>query len=229
MDDEFRNIMVGDFYDKYEVDRSGNVRSLQSPDRIVLKHSVDRQGYHFVDLRNKTKRKHAMVHRLVAEAFIENPDPDNKTQVNHINGDKSDNHVDNLEWVSPKENVAHSYATGLAKIGTSRHNASLTTEEVLNIRNCIINGTETCVSLGVKYGVDASVISEVARGVSYKDVPGPVAEKKIHTPLFSDEQILQIMRECERDTQRHVAVKYGVSQQYVSKIILKYKKEHHHD
>lgn len=215
MDDEFRNIMIGDFYDKYEVDRNGNVRSLQSSEHICLKHSIDRQGYHFVDLRNKSKRKHAMVHRLVAEAFVNNPDPEHKTQVNHIDGNKANNNVDNLEWVSPKENVAHSYTTGLAKIGTSRHNASLTTEAVIDIRNSIINGTETCVSLGVKYNMDPSVISEVSRGISYKDVPGPVAKKKEYKPFFSNDQIAQIINECEQNTQRFVAAKYGVSQQYI--------------
>ena len=226
MNDEFRNIFLADFYENYEIDRDGNIRSLKSNDQKFLKHSIDKQGYHYVDLRNKSKRRHAMVHRLVADAFIDNPDPLHKTQVNHKDGDKDNNSVENLEWVTPRENVLHAYEHNLAKVGTDRHNAALDAQSVIDIRNGIISGTETCVSLASKYNVDASVISEVARGKSYKNVPGPVAETKVHIPMFTDEQIARLIEECACASQRVVAKKYGVSQQNISKYICKYKKEH---
>lgn len=74
--------------------------------RIVVQH-YDKDGYLKVTLSKNGKRFQTMAHRLVASAFLDNPE--NKEQVNHINGIKDDNRVENLEWATPKENIAHSY------------------------------------------------------------------------------------------------------------------------
>ena len=80
-----------------------------------LKPTPTNGGYRRVTLYKneggKTTRKSFMVHRLVAMAFI--PNPQNKPQVNHINGNKSDNRVENLEWCTATENMIHSVKTGL--------------------------------------------------------------------------------------------------------------------
>lgn len=70
-----------------------------------------RDGYYVVSFLDGCKRKQAYVHRLIAETFV--PNPENKPQVNHKNGDKHDNRADNLEWVTAKENVIHAYRHGL--------------------------------------------------------------------------------------------------------------------
>ena len=70
-------------------------------------------GYKIVWMNIKGKQKHYYLHRLIAEAFI--PNPDNKPQVNHIDGNKTNNNVENLEWVTSKENVHHAIRTGLMK------------------------------------------------------------------------------------------------------------------
>lgn len=87
----------------YSVSDVGFVRNDRTG-RILRPHK-DRYGY--LQLNLCPGRKKVKVHRLVAKAFV--PNPENKPQVNHINGDKADSSVDNLEWCNNQENVLHSY------------------------------------------------------------------------------------------------------------------------
>lgn len=106
---------------KYQVSNCGRVKSLQRWDSLhnrvhkrekLLKQNYDRKGYAKVKLYDSTHKQTLPVHRLVATAFILNPD--NKPQVNHINGIKADNTVENLEWCSNIENQHHARINGLA-------------------------------------------------------------------------------------------------------------------
>ncbi len=76
-----------------------------------MKYSLNRDGYPHVSICHNGKRKSEKIHRIVAELFI--PNPDKKPCVNHINGDKTDNRVENLEWVTYSENNLHAYKAGL--------------------------------------------------------------------------------------------------------------------
>lgn len=90
----------------YQVSNLGRVRSLKyrkTNKTKILKISFFRTGYARVNLQKDKQSVSKLVHRLVAEAFI--PNPDNKPEVNHINGDKSDNNIKNLEWMTSSENV----------------------------------------------------------------------------------------------------------------------------
>jgi len=97
------------YEDLYEISNLGNVKSLQKgfKKEKLLKNRHNDSGYVRVDLRSNSKSKTIYTHRLVAIHFI--PNNDNKLQVNHINGNKSDNRVENLEWVSNTENQCHRY------------------------------------------------------------------------------------------------------------------------
>ena len=88
---------------KYAVDDSGYV--INAKTGRVLKQSSTKKGYQKVDLYLGGERKTVRIHRLVAEAFILNPD--NKPQVNHIDNNKLNNAVSNLEWVTDSENKEH--------------------------------------------------------------------------------------------------------------------------
>lgn len=97
-------------YGALEVSDLGRVKSNLRDGRI-LKTSLDRKGYHRLRMTIKRQKYCFKVHRLVAMAFI--PNPDNKPQVNHIDGNKDNNAASNLEWVSNAENAHHAISNGL--------------------------------------------------------------------------------------------------------------------
>ena len=80
---------------------------------MIMKKLNYTNGYEFIAMRRDGESHQRSVHRLVAAAFI--PNPNNKPQVNHINGVKDDNRIENLEWCTMGENNAHAYRTGLKK------------------------------------------------------------------------------------------------------------------
>ena len=99
----------------YQVSNLGRVKSIghknNHKDEIILKQSSNYIGYKVVTLCKDKVQKEVRVHRLVAIAFIENPQ--NKPYVNHIDGIKDNNHVSNLEWTTQKENMHHASKSGL--------------------------------------------------------------------------------------------------------------------
>lgn len=104
---------------EYQVSDTGLVKTTKTG--RILRPAVSRQGYERVCLFKMDRERRYRVHRLVAEAFI--PNPDNMPQVNHIDGNKRNNHVSNLEWVTNHENVIHAKEHGL-RAGHERFCAS---------------------------------------------------------------------------------------------------------
>ena len=94
-----------------QVSAEGKVRSLLSGTPRILKTSIDNKGYHRIRVTIEREKKTFKLHREVAKAFI--PNPDNKPQVNHKDGNKNNNSATNLEWVTNKENCNHAIKNGL--------------------------------------------------------------------------------------------------------------------
>jgi hypothetical protein len=119
---------IPNYEEQYQVSNLGRVKSKE---RIVLrnnKHKIhlkekilyqgERSGYKVVFFIKNGIKKSFQIHRLVADAFI--PNPENKPQVNHIDGNKVNNKITNLEWVTAKENINHAYKIGLSKIHNNK-------------------------------------------------------------------------------------------------------------
>ena len=96
----------------YEISNLGKVRNTETGK--LLSGSIQNNGYKIFHLR-KENNEHQLCHRLVAMTFI--PNSENKEQVNHINGNKLDNRVKNLEWTTAQENMTHSFKMGLQPKG----------------------------------------------------------------------------------------------------------------
>ena len=94
----------------YQVSDLGNIRSIRF-NKIRNMKSWDSHGYRAVELCMNNNRYTVGIHRLVALTFI--PNPENKPEVNHKDRNKSNNNVENLEWVTQSENVAHAYRHGV--------------------------------------------------------------------------------------------------------------------
>ncbi len=151
----------------YEIDRQGNVYSCvttTSRRKGLIKTYID-SGYVKVGLTDTNHvRKNRYIHRLVAQTFI--PNPNNLPEVNHIDGNKLNNHVENLEWCTSKENQKHAYREHL-----QIPKYKLSAVQVDEIRKLYVPKSKEfgTVALAKKFNVCQSTIYKIVKGMTYKE------------------------------------------------------------
>lgn len=159
----------------YEVSNKGLVRSVERIVKgrfggvavrrgVLLRPGKSKTGYMRCLLVKDNVRKNIGVHRLVALAFI--PNPDNKKTVNHINGIKTDNRVENLEWCTVAENNRHARRLGLniAKSGKEHHSYGLNNKSALVLKNIHTGSLKSVREVADEYGVTGRHITMMIKG-----------------------------------------------------------------
>ncbi|HMG89616.1 MAG TPA: HNH endonuclease [Chryseolinea sp.] len=124
-----------------------------------------RNGYVRIDLRRNGKCTDGALHRLLAINFI--PNPENKPCVNHINGNKQDNRLENLEWVTHKENNVHAVDIGLIPSGSRHRCAKLSESDVINVRQLFTGGFSKY-AIAKKYNLSPGTIYNIISGRTWK-------------------------------------------------------------
>ena len=203
-------------FDDYAVSTFGRVKSFKRKNPIIRK-PVLRGVYLFVGLgTGGEKKKGRSIHLLVAQAFI--PNPENKPEVNHDDGNKFNCHVSNLYWSTSAENQQHAVKAGLQKVGVDNGRAKIKDEaDIVYIRENPDN--LTLEQLAEKFGMAATQISLIQRGKTYKEVGGTIRESKIKRVSDETKQKIRADWATGLYTQRELAEKYGVSQPTISCIV----------
>lgn len=154
----------------YRVSNMGRVERVKSL-RNLARHGVVGSAYNngYIYLTPCIRGRHlpaTAIHRLVLRAFV-GPCPKGK-QVNHLNGDKRDNRLCNLEYVTRSQNALHAVAIGLAPIGSRHYKAKLTEADVLEIRR--VYKFRDGVKLAARYGVSPSMIHLIVHNRNWKHI-----------------------------------------------------------
>lgn len=149
---------IAGYEDRYRVSSDGEIFSILSD--LILKGTPSLKGYLTVALHKDGQQETRLIHRLVAEAFIENPEA--KPSVNHIDSCRANNGYQNLEWCTPAENTQHGVACGFVK-GAPR---KLTSFQVEQARSLYAEGFRMK-WIADRLGVSTSTIKNVMRGKFY--------------------------------------------------------------
>lgn len=160
-----------DEFPDYRISNTGKVISFKGnvPKEIAVSSNYN-NGYITIHLSDKNKKQHTFLkHRFIAKLFLSNVD--NKPDINHIDGDKWNNSVDNLQWVTKSENTQHAVDTGLLKVrGENHHGSKLTVNDIRYIKKSHIPRKVTAKDLAKKFSVKPETIRAILYGYTWKHI-----------------------------------------------------------
>jgi hypothetical protein len=140
----------------YKITKEGIIYNAKGIER---KPSTDKKGYHHITLSSNGQRTTYLVHRLVAQQYISNPN--NLPQVNHIDGNKQNNHMTNLEWCTNTNNINHANNLGLSCYkGSKNGRAKLNNDQVKEIKLLLSQNIKNK-EIAEKFNVSKSVICDI--------------------------------------------------------------------
>ena len=134
----------------------------------ILKQSCDSNGYKQVCLTKNSKKKSHSIHKIMAIVFI--PNSENKKQVNHINGIKTDNNIENLEWCTYHENLKHAMKNGLRATGERHGATNLLNKDVIKIRELFEAKKYSIKELAKKYNIAYSTMHQIINKKYWKTI-----------------------------------------------------------
>ncbi len=204
-------------FERYEIDRYGSVFSMIKTPETLLKLKRTRKCYLTVRIMsNNGTKKTLSVHRLVAKLFIENPE--NKPQVNHVDGNKQNNHVSNLEWCTARENVRHAYASGLVKVGIENIKNRFSDFDIKTMKEMFDSGRSVR-SIGKHFGVGHKHISMILKGEIYTN-SSIKKTKNLVKPKFTYNETM-VMKSMRKDgcSYRKIAEKFNSTHSTIKRYI----------
>mgnify|MGYP000263778715 CR=1 FL=1 len=224
-----KRVIINGEETRYEVSDTGIVYSInKSGKEKILKHFITYDGYHRVIIHLHGVKYTKQVHRLVAMAFI--PNPENKPQVNHINGNKDINTVENLEWNTPKENIEHAWRNGLTQAYCEKHpNAIYTDSQIHDVCKEFVRNQLSMIEISKKIGVSYMAVAAIHAHLAWKRISSQYdfshydkIRNNMHKRRFTEDEIRSvcILLEDRSKTLEDIKHECGMTMNSIRKLAL---------
>jgi len=210
----------------YEIREDGAIRSFKTGEWVEMKPRIHKVGYYMVALSYQGKPTKQYLHRILAQAFI--PNPNNLPEINHKNGIKTDNSIENLEWVTHKRNMEHAKATGIRKPQKSKYSDEQVRAVLLKWSVDGLSQTEISAALGIPqqfvslflsgYRTKYKSVREMREAIGKKHFIGESHPMSV----LSDEEVMQIKQQLAGGKSAYQIFKeggFGVSYPTINSIM----------